>query len=183
MVTFENVGEWQGESNVRMVKEILMIKQTDVVALLSGLNFADQTLPYSALVLKTAAVFERMKFAYDTCQFSETAQLTPNGAMYNVSFSFEIPKNRADITTWLQNNTYNDFLVLFRDGNGECYISGDMQTALRISSSRAVGSKNVCSVGIDGQLRQRSYNIAGVDESQLSTAVEFSPEFSFDFFS
>lgn len=181
MIIIENIGVWAQETNVRMVKELLLVRQQDIEVMADGADFSDYEMPYGSITLAVDAVLKRFDFAQDTCQMSESREQSPNGAFFNVNITFDVPKNRTDILKWLHTNRFARFVVLLRDGNGESYIAGDRQTALQLSASRAVGAKNIYQFSLSGALRKPVYHFEGLDEVKLTDGPEFGTDFGMDF--
>ncbi|MCP9765151.1 hypothetical protein [Lacihabitans soyangensis] len=167
-VNVGELGDWQGMTNGRMVKELWLVKQADVLSV-------------NGFVVKLNAEVTKMVFAQNTCFYTENEELTDNGHAYSCAIDCEMPILRADVNAWLKANRNAKVVCFFRDGNENAWLIGDDVTGLDVIHRKQVGDKtgyvmNVAGVCREGAVALRSSDVAVVFES-----TDFGFDFSEDF--
>ena len=84
------------------------------------------------------------------------------------------------MTVWLKENINRTYVMLWRDGNRACFLTGNAEHGLNFSFVKSTDAENKHTGKFYGQSPYPTIALAGVLEDALNRA-EFSNEFSFDF--
>lgn len=167
-VNVVEVGDWQGLTNGRMVKELWLVKQADVLSL-------------NGFVVKLNAVVTKMVFGQNSCFYAESEELTDNGHAYSCAIDYEMPKLRADVNFWLKEHRNVKWCAIVRDGNGNAWVVGDDVTGLEVIHSKQIGDKTGYVLNIAGVCREGAVVLRSSDLSVIFESTDFGFDFSEDF--
>jgi hypothetical protein len=160
-------GDWQGLPNGRMVKELWLVRQSDLVRG-SGMNF------------KAGAEVTKFDFAHNSCDFVEDEDLADSGKFWKAEVAWEQPKISNALNRWLFINRNVFFVAIMRDGNNVIWVSGDDVCGLRPFTKKSISFKNGYVIRLEGLMRQQAYD-AGSSDIEIVLNGEFGEEFSNDF--
>jgi hypothetical protein len=209
----KEIGNCEGLTNGKLVKELLLIRQRDVIAVMDPVNFPNffrnlptsltfgagtifqpsdtislrdktlegYTIPKGGITVQLDAEICRMKFAANTCTFTESDGETDNGLFYSPSISFELARHNPAASRWLFDNRHERFVSLFKDANGFCFVCGNVDTALMLNVQKAIAGKNFQSIQLTAELAAPTWHLETIVLNNLFESTEFSIEFDFEF--
>jgi hypothetical protein len=98
-----------------------------------------------------------------------------------VLFSFNVAKNNSAFSKWLFDAQEKEYIVFFRDGNGETYVAGTSDVGLEFNFDKRIESKNGYGIELAGNLILPTFHTSEKYLTDLLEYVEFSNEFSDEF--
>ena len=94
----------------------------------------------SALTFQEGKGWAVWAATYRTSSFSRRAQDTQEGVLTNQELPFIIPRHTPAITSMLRLAERDEFIVLFKDANGQEYLWGNPQKPVRFLFNQTTGS-------------------------------------------
>lgn len=172
------------ETNSGFVHELILLDVTDVEYFNDPDMEADPAYPFTikneGIGVKVSAMLYKMKFRTKACSFSEMQSLVPEGQNFQLSITWDFPKNKEDIISFVWKNKHKRWMAIFKDTNGTCYVAGDMENGLFLTMSRSISSQNMISMQLSGRTWHPTWLIETMDVIGFADA-QFSSAFSFDF--
>ncbi|OIN61190.1 hypothetical protein [Arsenicibacter rosenii] len=139
----QELGAWDGEHNAGGIRRLKLIPTTDIISLFDPELHPD-VLPYpfiaiTNLELADNATILDLTFQRDTAVYSWVVDETPNGEIYTVSVTLEIPRLQQTLLGWFSLNRARRWVVLAEDLNGTCYLIGDPDNGAMLTGSATTG--------------------------------------------
>jgi hypothetical protein len=94
----------------------------------------------SAIIFKEGKGWSAWAATYRTSSFSRRAQDTQEGVLTNQELPFIIPRYTPAITSMLRLAERDEFIILFKDANGQEYLWGNPQKPVRFLFDQSTGS-------------------------------------------
>lgn len=172
------------ETNSGFIHELIMLDITDVQYLTDPEMEADPAYPFTikneGIGVNVNAMIYKMKFRSKTCSFSETQSLVPEGQIFQLTINWDFAKNKEDIISFIWANKQKRWLALFKDTNGTCYVTGDIDNGLFLTMGRSINAQNMITFQLSGRAWHPTWLVETFDALGFSDA-QFSNAFSFDF--
>ena len=185
MSTVVNIGGSQA-SNVPWVKELILVPKSKVISTVDPafeVNENQYLVFPGYLVLAADAKLVKIDFAPRTCTWSERVADTMGVRGYLSVFGWEFSKNNGSLTSWLLDTRQQEFIAIWTDRNGEVYVTGTSEVGLELSYDRVISNRNMVAVNLTGIIDQPTYNVSATDLNAFMEEVEFSEEYSVEFYS
>ncbi|TDB66835.1 hypothetical protein [Arundinibacter roseus] len=185
MITVQEIGGFDQDTNAGFVRRIRLLRKQDVVSVMDPVRFPGYgpmyEIPFSGLIVKEGAQGFTFSLPPKTIRFSESAFENEQGLAFDTSFSFEIPKPSASLLQWLITHQQEDWVVLWEDYNDVAWISGNEEFGLRLQRSRTASGQNILLVAIQGSFSFPSFKITGFELQELFPQGQFSYHFGLHF--
>ncbi len=170
--------------NVGFVRTLLMIDIADLVSMEDpqmGIPASVYTAALNKFVFVENVKVYKMMFPTKACVFSENETIQLDGRMYGITLDWALPKISAEFKQWFYANRNRRWLVLIEDSNGSCYVLGEPENGLFLSSSQAINTVNRISMQLVGRTWHSAWMLDSIDLDTLGLNTEFNLDFNLDF--
>lgn len=135
--SLETIGEpSQSGFNAGYLTHLYLIRTNDLAYVHSPEK--SPFLPVNALGIQPGSVITEFLLKPKTATFTEGDSQTEAGTTYNASIVVPLKGSRADLVTWIHQNSKRRYIVLTRDTLGNCYMVGSYDNGARIAWARQV---------------------------------------------
>jgi hypothetical protein len=145
-----------GEMNVGGILDEIRLIPAVQVKLIDAI-LADGMLPTRFMIIEEGASILDLKIAPDSGFFVETMGIVEGGESWLQEVSFDLAKNRPDLTSWLEQHIEVEFLAFITTKNKASMLLGDLAQPLKFSEETSAS-------GLRAGQNKRVWKLAGMVE-------------------
>lgn len=146
----------EGEMNVGGILDEIRLIPVEQVTLIDAV-LIDGMLPTRFMIIEEGASILDLKLAPDSGFLLETMNTSENGNVWLQELSFDLAKNRADLSRWVAQHHEVEFLAFITTKNKASMLLGDLTQPIRFSEETS-------NSGLRAGQNKRMWKLAGVVE-------------------